>query len=309
MKSINALNTMTRQTSCGGRMTKWKGLTASLAAASLSVSFIALSAGLAHTQTVISTAETTGQTIDTNHDVTLTEAGSIILSGTGPQKAIVIDAIDYNSDVLLQGTIEVTASSANDNASAYGIDAPNMGAEGEGGSISNDGTIEVTATVVEGSATVIGDSGSSSANVYASAYGIYAPVMGAEGSISNDGTIEVTATVEGSATADDANVYAKAYGISASGMGAGGNVSNKGTIIVSADANTVNTLDGVSSLAVGIDIDTLDGTLINSGTVIASVANDGDAFAVRVNGGTGQATFTTASILVGRLALSLVALT
>ena len=86
-------------------MTKWKGRAASIAPALLSVSVIALGAGLADAQTVISTELTTPQTIDVDEDVTVTSTGSVRLVGEDSEEAIDIDVEDYTSDVLIDGSL------------------------------------------------------------------------------------------------------------------------------------------------------------------------------------------------------------
>ena len=151
------------------------------------------------------------------------------------------------------------------------------------GSLSNDGSIVVTATA-DGTAT--------SGAIYASAFGM--EVSDVYGAVSNDGSITVTAKAMGSGAE---GVWATAYGITTNQVQTGGSLSNTGSIIVSAEAK-----DGAE--AYGIDVGTLDGTLYNSGRVLAVAANDGDAYAVKVENGVGSATFTTESLFAGRLSLS-----
>ena len=228
----------------------------------------------------------------------LTNDGSIeamaTASGTATSESIYASAFGMemstiNGTVFNGGSIGAMATvtgSGTDGLSVYafGIEASTVN-----GILTNDGSIEAMATA---SGTATGES------IYASAYGM--ELFDINGTLSNAGTITVAATATGSGLTPGG---AFAYGMEMGTVTAAGSVSQTGSIIVMAEAENDNTLAPSTSEAVGIDIDTLDGTLFNSGTVIAMVENGGDAFAVQVGGGGGTATFTTESFFVGRLSL------
>jgi hypothetical protein len=259
--------------------------------------------------------------------VTATASGfgatGLYVSAYGIEASTVNGSLTNDGSITVIATAEGDASSGSIYATAFGMELSDIN-----GTVSNGGSINVQATA----------NGSGTAGVSAWAYGIEADGVGVLGSVTNDGSIMVTATANGTATNDD--IFARAYGMvlfatndgtldnngsisvsavatgsgstagtaSAFGMEMGtvsgtGSVSNTGSIIVSAEASNDNLLAPSTSLAVGIDIDTLNGSLFNSGVVMASVANDGEAFAVRVLAGTGDAEFTTEGFFAGRLRL------
>jgi hypothetical protein len=188
------------------------------------------------------------------------------------------------------GSIVVTATAEGSAIDDILADARGMYLNDVSGTVSNDGSISVTAKA----------GGVSGSSIEANAYGIYIYAAGAiSGTVSNDGSIVVTATAEGSARF----AWATAVGLSGS-IYESGTLTNTGSIIVSAEANNLSAGGSVSEIAKGIDIDVLDGTLINSGRVLAFAANGGDAAtAIYVGAGTGSATFTTESFFAGRLSL------
>ena len=74
-------------------MTKWKGRTASMAPALLTVSVIALGAGMGEAQVVYDEAFTEPQTVTEDVDVTVTEDGSIAITGTTDGAALTIEVL------------------------------------------------------------------------------------------------------------------------------------------------------------------------------------------------------------------------
>jgi len=206
--------------------------------------------------------------------------GAIEVTANGMVSGAVSGALSNSGSIAVIATAK-GAGASGVYATAWGID---LDADLDPlGSLSNDGSIVVTATA-DGTAT--------SGAIYASAFGM--EVSDVYGAVSNDGSITVTAKAMGSGAE---GVWATAYGITTNQVQTGGSLSNTGSIIVSAEAK-----DGAE--AYGIDVGTLDGTLYNSGRVLAVAANDGDAYAVKVENGVGSATFTTESLFAGRLSLS-----
>jgi len=230
-------------------------------------------------------------------------------------------SVSNDGEITVTATADGTASSREINVTANGMVA-GIESDAVSGALSNSGSIAVNATA----------KGSGASGVSATAWGIDIDAdLDPLGSLSNDGSIVVTATADGTATSGDVNViafgmeleavygavsndgsiavtakamgsgaegvWATAYGITTNQVQTGGSLSNTGSIIVSAEAK-----DGAK--AYGIDVGTLDGTLYNSGRVLAVAANDGDAYAVKVLNGAGSATFTTESLFAGRLSLS-----
>ena len=230
-------------------------------------------------------------------------------------------SVSNDGEITVTATADGTASSREINVTANGMVA-GIESGAVSGALSNSGSIAVNATA----------KGSGASGVSATAWGIDLDVqLGPLGSLSNDGSIVVTATADGTATSGDVNaiafgmeleavygavsndgsiavtakamgsgaegVWATAFGIRTNQVQTDGSLSNTGSIIVSAEAK-----DG--PWAYGIAVGTLDGTLYNSGRVLAFAANDGDAYAVKVLKGAGSATFTTESLFAGRLSLS-----
>ena len=238
---------------------------------------------------VAGTVSATGSiTNDGSIEVMATASGtatgdSIYASAFGMALSTIDGTVSNGGSISAMATV---TGSGTDGLSVYafGIEASTVN-----GILTNDGSIEAMATA---SGTATGES------IYASAYGM--ELFDINGTLSNAGTITVAATATGSGLTPGG---AFAYGMEMGTVTAAGSVSQTGSIIVMAEAENDNTLAPSTSEAVGIDIDTLDGTLFNSGTVIAMVENGGDAFAVQVGGGGGTATFTTESFFVGRLSL------
>ena len=223
--------------------------------------------------------------------------------------------VSNTGSIIVTATADGTATGGSLYASAYGV---NLGPIQ--GTFFNAGGIEVAATA----------SGSASTGLSVLAYGIEASSVGADGSLSNSGPILVTATSDGVSTDDTVEAYAAgvqlfevygmvsnaglivasatatgsaseleatAYGIRSYSVGSTGTVANTGTILVSAEAEDLED-------AYGIWTNALDGSLHNSGTVLAFAENGGNATAIQVNGGSGSATFTTESLFAGRLSLT-----
>ena len=220
--------------------------------------------------------------------------GSIVVDvtadGTATNDQIYVSAhgmfpFNVNGTVLNSGSIEVAAKAMG--AGGTGLSAYGYGIRGitvgEFGSVRNEGSIAVDVTA---------DGTAASGSIYVSAFGMtYSSI---NGTVSNSGDIVVSAKAAGSGT----NVEAAAFGLSTSQVTGTGSVSNTGSIIVSAEAEDVER-------AVGIRTATLDGTLYNSGPVLAFAVNGGNATAIEVvGGGSGSATFTTESLFAGRLSLT-----
>ena len=207
-------------------------------------------------------------------------SGAIEVTANGMVFGAVSGALSNSGSIAVNATAKGSGASGV-SATAWGIDLDVQ--LGPLGSLSNDGSIVVTATA-DGTAT--------SGDVNAIAFGMELEAV--YGAVSNDGSIAVTAKAMGSGAE---GVWATAFGIRTNQVQTDGSLSNTGSIIVSAEAK-----DGAK--AYGIDVGTLDGTLYNSGRVLAFAANDGDAYAVKVLKGAGSATFTTESLFAGRLSLS-----
>ena len=224
-------------------------------------------------------------------------------------------SVSNTGSILVTATADGTATSESIYASAFGIELRTIN-----GTVSNAGSIEVAATAM----------GSGTTGLSALAYGIEGSNVGGDGSVSNTGSILVTATADGvstddvvvayasgidldtiegmvsnaglivtqaTATGTGTNIEATAHGIRTEDVGSTGTVSNTGTILVTADADDLEN-------AYGIRTGALDGTVYNSGTVLAFAANGGNATAIQVSGGSGSATFTTESLFAGRLSLT-----
>ena len=222
--------------------------------------------------TVTATADGTAS----SREINVTANGMV----AGIESGAVSGALSNSGSIAVNATAKGSGASGV-SATAWGIDLD--GQLGPLGSLSNDGSIVVTATA-DGTAT--------SGDVNALAFGM--EVDAVYGAVSNDGSIAVTAKAMGSGAE---GVWATAFGIRTNQVQTDGSLSNTGSIIVSAEAK-----DG--PWAYGIAVGTLDGTLYNSGRVLAFAANDGDAYAVKVLKGAGSATFTTESLFAGRLSLS-----
>ena len=230
---------------------------------------------------------------DIGDNGSLTSSGSILVTatadGTATSESIYVSAFgielsNINGTVSNAGSIEVAATAMGSgttglSALAYGIEGSNVDGDG---SVSNTGSILVTATA---------DGVSTDDVVVAYASGIDLDTI--EGMVSNAGLIVTQATATGTGT----NIEATAHGIRTEDVGSTGTVSNTGTILVTADADDLEN-------AYGIRTGALDGTVYNSGTVLAFAANGGNATAIQVSGGSGSATFTTESLFAGRLSLT-----
>lgn len=202
---------------------------------------------------------------------------SLYAEAYGIEVSTVTGAIANSGSIDVSSTAEGSATNGH-YAEAYGIETSDVS-----GSIDNSGTIDVAVSVTGTAAT---------GSLYASAFGIESGNVA--GSVTNSGSISVSAVAEESGVVGAAN----AYGINVADVAGSGSISNTGRIEVSARAD-----GGSSSAAYGIAAQTLDGTLFNSGTVIARAVNGGEAYALKVDGGTGMATLQTSSFFIGALSL------
>ncbi|OWU66843.1 hypothetical protein ATO2_17320 [Roseovarius sp. 22II1-1F6A] len=282
-------------------MTKWKGRAASIAPALLSVSVIALGAGLADAQTVISTELTTPQTIDVDEDVTVTSTGSVRLVGEDNEEAIDIDVEDYTSDVLIDGSLLYLGGSASDSAIGLRLQGDLSGTVTNNGLINvdvadDDEYVYVYGIQVEGDVSgTITNAGTIRVDGSATdptAEGIGIVVEGElSGTIRNSGLIEVSV----SSVTDDADAWgiyvhqvsgtalienngtisaqaftftdseAKAYGIEVDDdLVAGARIINNGVIEVEAESNSYE----VFAYGVSVDGD-VEGDITNTGTISA----------------------------------------
>ena len=149
-----------------------------------------------------------------------------------------------------EGTITVTSSVDNSNATwdiwawTYGVDAGSIG------NFTNEGNITVTSSVDNSNAT--------SGYIGAYACGVY---VGNIGNFSNLGTINVTAIAT--------NGNAEAFGVEVASVG---NFTNKGTINVFVTGSSVE--------AYGVSIENLIGNLVNNGNILVSAISNGTASSI-----------------------------
>ncbi|MDR6310298.1 beta strand repeat-containing protein [Pacificitalea manganoxidans] len=267
-------------------MTKWKGRAASIAPALLSVSVIALGAGLADAQTVISTELTTPQTIDVDEDVTVTSTGSVRLVGEDSEEAIEIDVDDYTSDVLIDGSLLYLGGTASDSANGLLLQGDLSGTITNNGlikvDVADDDDVAVYGIHVEGDVSgTITNNGT--VDVYGAATDDFVSAVGIDadgvlsGTIRNDGVI----TVEAREVTDEAY----AWGIYVGSVASTALIENNGTI--SAQAYTFTDSEA-SAYGIEVHSDLVAGArIINNGVIEAeaeSNSSDAYAFGISVNG-------------------------
>ncbi len=274
-------------------MTKWKGRAASIAPALLSVSVIALGAGLADAQTVISTELTTPQTIDVDEDVTVTSTGSVRLVGEDSEEAIDIDVEDYTSDVLIDGSLLYLGGSASDSAIGLRLQGDLSGTVTNNGLINvdvadDDEYVYVYGIQVEGDVSgTITNAGTIRVDGSATdptAEGIGIVVEGElSGTIRNSGLIEVSI----SSVTEDAD----AWGIYVHEVSSTALIENNDTISAQAFTFTESESDSdseASAYGIEVDSDLVAGArIINNGVIEAeaeSNSSDAYAFGISVNG-------------------------
>lgn len=263
-----------------GRMVKWKGRVASIAPVLASVSALALYAGDARAEVVISGHQGTQEYVTVDEDILVTETGDLHLVGGSDLAAIYVDVADYTSDMTINGEVTLHL---DEQSSAAAISFAND----LSGNLVNTGTITALMTGSDTDLTISGvavygdlfgtinNSGTIDAQALsdssdASAAGIYiAGNVGKNARIDNSGEISVFAQA-----ADEYNAYA--YGVQIDGT-LRGVVANSGTI----DVNAVSSTDYATAygIYVGGDVGS-DGLIENTGTISAVAQTDSSSDAV-----------------------------
>ena len=213
------------------------------------------------TATDLGYASARGLGTDDDVDGTLSNSGTVTVTATADEGSANAKGIavddDLDGTVSNSGTLDVTASSDSGGAYADGIEVD----EDLDGTLSNTGTVKVTTSSVSGDA---------------GAKGVDIDRLG--GSFENAGLIMVSAHSDSG--------YSYADGIEISTVEQDGIVTNSGTIMVGPGDNIR-----------GIDIDRLDGQLIQTGDIMVPT----DERAIYVGGGYGTATISTSSEITGRM--------
>jgi hypothetical protein len=237
-----------RQANHGGRMTKWKGRTASMAPALLTVSVIALGAGMGEAQVVYDEAFTEPQTVTEDVDVTVTEDGSIAITGTTDGAALTIEVDGYTSDVVLNGPLSNTDAVTTDRAAGLRV------GQALAGTVTANSTIDVSAVTNSGSLLLVGMEFGSTTE-----------------SESLSGTVLNTGIITGSAVVETGSGLASALGIFVRDEDMTGTVTNTGTLDLSGSA-----FDGAAA-AGGMAAGSLRGTALmeNAGDITARASLEG----------------------------------
>lgn len=182
---------------------------------------------------------------------------------------------------------EINVAATGEDAGAAGIYV--YGNVASSGQIVNSGTIKAVADTVNGQAhaagIVIGGIDSQSLFPF---FVPQTPVSIAEPALVNEGTIAATAT----------GGYANAYGVAINGIAAqGSSIVNSGTIIAKATGS-----GSYNAYAAGIEVDTLNGAIINSGK-ISGVTNSefANGYSINAHDGTGSIINKAGALLQGNL--------
>ncbi|MEL6207612.1 MAG: calcium-binding protein, partial [Pseudomonadota bacterium] len=220
----------------------------------------------------------------------VTAASSVSISNTGSISAT-LDAIRSTNDVAVSNSGTITSSTERGvEAIADGVSVSNSGSvtarhegifvEGQGGEISNEGTVLSTTsdgiTVLAGDNTVIANTG----NISAAGFGI---TLTGQGSVTNSGTISASGRAAifiddnfaGPTLVQNDGVLTSPDGFGITISGTSDSVLNTGSITSDLDAIRVSSIDAhvtnsgdIVSESAGINL-TRYGTVINSGTIFA----------------------------------------
>ena len=253
----------------GGRLLKWKGKVASIAPSLLVCSLgiigvIGATTGISSART-ISTPETAPIAINTDEDVIITPAGSVIVSGL-VESAIAI--AEFASNFINRGEISTTFSTDSD---VFGAGIRIFGNVNAPGHFENHGTVRTTATDTEddleiqirgfwfnqGMMANLINNGQITINANTGGY-VEADAIAIEGDVHGNvtNTNIVTTRVKG-------NTSAAATGFNLSNM-LNGNFENSGTITV--DVNSPEAVAGADGVYMGQQVV---GAISNTGTIDA----------------------------------------
>jgi cytoskeletal protein CcmA (bactofilin family) len=246
------------------------------------------------------------------NDAKVTNAGMISAKATSVFSSasawgIYASTVSNNAEVKNSGMITVSAVSDADEASAYGIRVSSVN---DAAVVSNTGVIKA---VAEGQTS-------------ASAYGLYAGSLNGTASVGNTGAIVasalnhavssagaigirvsslngtntvtnsgmIVASARNTGMSDDASAYA--YGIRATTVGLTSSITNSGTIVADASVDA----EGVDADAIGIRVTTLNGTVTNTGKIVArNNGASGTVAGIYTGGGTGGQVVNSGSIIGG----------